>query len=139
MKVYLNAKEGEYKYIQDKGYYIVQEPNMIKNVDNTNPTSNPDIRYSLSPSGEMVDNQTGEKVTFDATEEQNGTLMVLHNLTEDKLNGVLDLGGIPSPSIAVTNNLSSNKQYGGYSFVFDKDTINPQLDERNKVYSSDWC
>lgn len=51
MKVYLNAKEGEYKYVPSMGYYIVQEPNQIKNVDNTNPTDNPDIRYTLDEKG----------------------------------------------------------------------------------------
>lgn len=29
--------------------YVAFEPNQIKNVDNTNPTSNPDIRYSMNP------------------------------------------------------------------------------------------
>jgi len=31
--------------------------NQIKNIDNTNPTIDPDIRYSISPKGEMVDNE----------------------------------------------------------------------------------
>jgi ribosomal protein L17 len=43
--------------LQDLGYdgiisgneYIAFEPNQIKNVDNTKPTSNPDIRYSKNP------------------------------------------------------------------------------------------
>ena len=43
--------------LQDLGYdgiisgneYIAFEPNQIKNVDNTNPTENPDIRYSMNP------------------------------------------------------------------------------------------
>ena len=48
MKVYLNAKEGEFKYVPKQGYYIVQEPNQIKDVTNTNPTENPDIRYSMN-------------------------------------------------------------------------------------------
>lgn len=30
-------------------YYVVFNPNQIKNVDNTNPTENPDIRYSVNP------------------------------------------------------------------------------------------
>ena len=30
-------------------YYVVFNPNQIKNVDNTNPTENPDIRYSMNP------------------------------------------------------------------------------------------
>ena len=45
-------------YLIENGYdgikagadvYVAFEPNQIKNVDNTNPTSNPDIRYSMNP------------------------------------------------------------------------------------------
>lgn len=46
IKAYLNAKSDEVKYIPSKGYYVVQEPNQIKYVDNTNPTDNSDMRYS---------------------------------------------------------------------------------------------
>ena len=43
--------------LQDLGFdgiisgneYVVFEPNQIKNIDNTNPTENPDIRYSMNP------------------------------------------------------------------------------------------
>lgn len=35
-------------------YYVVFEPNQIKNVDNTNPTSNPDIRYSVETRGQAT-------------------------------------------------------------------------------------
>ena len=27
----------------------------------------------------------------------------MHNLSEEKMNGILELGGFPSPSIAITN------------------------------------
>ena len=46
------------QYLIDNGYdginiankiYVAFEPNQIKNVDNTNPTENPDIRYSMNP------------------------------------------------------------------------------------------
>jgi hypothetical protein len=63
MEVYLNAKEGEYRYIPKYGYYIVQEANQIKNVDNTNPTENPDIRYQQQGQGKSQEtiNQFLEK------------------------------------------------------------------------------
>ena len=94
-------------------------------------------KYSLSPAGEMVDNN-GNKVTLEATEEGNsGTLMVLHNLGEDKFNGVLDLGGIPVPSLAVTNpNIIDHNQFGEGTLIFDKSTIDPAV-EANEVYDRD--
>ena len=51
------------------------------------------------------------------------TLLALHNLTEDKLKGVLELGGFPVPSIAITN--QPHTQFGDISVVFDKNTIDP--------------
>ena len=49
-------KEAFIKMLKKEGYdgilngdeIVVFEPNQVKNVDNTNPTTNPDIRYSLS-------------------------------------------------------------------------------------------
>lgn len=45
-----------------------------------------------------------EKIKFsrESVVEQIGSLVALHNLTEKRLNKVLDLGGFPMPSIAVT-------------------------------------
>lgn len=118
--------------------YIVFNSNQVKNVNNLNPTDNPDIRYSVSPSGEMVDNSTGEKVTLDVSDTGNtGTLMAIHNLNEDKLKGILELGGFPVPSIAVTNpNIINHKQFGNISVLFDKSTIDPAI-EANEIYDRD--
>ena len=137
MKVYLNAKDGEYKYIPDMGYYIVQEPNMIKNVDNLNPTSNEDIRYSISKKGKLVDNK-GNDVRLDVSDVGNtGTLMAIHNLNAEKLNGIIDLGGFPVPSIAITNpDIVNHKQFGNISVLFDKSTIDP-ANRLNEVYDRD--
>ena len=102
-----------------------------------------DTKYSLSSTGEMVDNQTGEKVTFDVQPVEtslptNNTLMAIHNLNEDKLNGVLDLGGFPYPSIAITKpSTISHEGYGDISVIFKPDAINPELNAKNKVYSRD--
>ena len=41
--------------------------------------------------------------------------MAIHNLNEDKLNGVLDLGGIPYPSITIAK--SSAIRYKGYGVI----------------------
>lgn len=57
IKAYLNAREGEYKYIPSKGYYVVQNKNDIKSVDNLNPTDNDDINLSMSEQGEGTNNR----------------------------------------------------------------------------------
>ena len=115
---------------------VVFNSNQIKNVDNTKPTSNPDIRYSLSEDGKMVDNK-GNEVKLEATETgTHGTLMAIHNLSESKLDGILELGGFPVPSIAIIDTNNSYTSFGDVSVLFDKNTIDP-TNEQNKVYGSD--
>lgn len=63
-------------------------------------------------------------------------LMVIHNLTEPKLMGLLDLGGIPMPSIAITKDSIGHKGYGDISLLFDKNTIDPK-NGKNEVFSND--
>ena len=95
------------------------------------------VQYSLSEDGKMIDNSTNEVVKLEASDAgTHGTLMAIHNLTADKLKGVLDIGGFPIPSIAITKDFNSNAHYGDISIIFDKETINPERSE-NKVYSRD--
>ena len=89
-----------------------------KELDNSS-FFNGETRYSLSETGKT------------------GTLMAIHNLSEDKLKGVIELGGFPVPSIAVTNpNIVNHKQFGDISVLFDKSTINPS-NKLNEVYDRD--
>ena len=69
--------------------------------------------------------------------EETDSLIALHNLTGEKLAGVLDLGGFPMPSIAVTRYDIPHENFGDISIVFDKSTIDPKADRRNTVYSAD--
>lgn len=117
--------------------YIVFNSNQIKNVDNLNPTTDKDIRYSLSEDGKLVDNK-GNDITLEASDTgTHGTLMAIHNLSVEKLRGILELGGFPVPSIAITNpDIVNHNQFGNISVLFDKNTIDP-LDRRNEVYDRD--
>ena len=49
----------------------------------------------------------------------------------------LKLGGLPMPSIAVVKAKSGHSKYGPISLLFNKSTIDPQTDSRNKVYGGD--
>ena len=68
--------------------------------------------------------------------EQSGSLVALHNLSEEKLQQALELGGFPMPSIAITKANIGHTEFGNISLLFGKDSINP-TDKRNKVYSGD--
>ena len=49
----------------------------------------------------------------------------------------LKLGGLPMPSIAVVKAKFGHSKYGPISLLFNKSTIDPQADSRNKVYGGD--
>ena len=64
-------------------------------------------------------------------------LVAVHNLTEENLREALDLGGMPSPSIAVVKAREGHSQYGPISLVYGPDSIDPQANRANRVYGSD--
>ena len=64
-------------------------------------------------------------------------LVAVHNLTEETLREALDLGGMPSPSIAVVKAQEGHSQYGPISLVFGPDSIDPMANRANRVYGSD--
>ena len=117
--------------------YIIFNSNQFKAKDNINPTENKDIRYSINTNGELQDNK-GKKVTLQGeTTADDKNLLAIHGLGESQLNGILDLGGFPVPSIAITNPDKVDYQQFGNSFViFNKDTINP-ANYKNEVYDRD--
>lgn len=69
--------------------------------------------------------------------EEKDNLIAVHNIYTDKLAKSLKLGGFPMPSIAVTKADMGHENYGECSFVFDKSTIDPKVDKRNKAYGGD--
>ena len=64
-------------------------------------------------------------------------LVAIHNLTEENLREALELGGLPSPSIAVVKAQEGHTQYGPISLVFNSDTIDPMVNRANRIYGSD--
>lgn len=110
-----------------ESFYVAWEQNQIKDTANARPTTSPDIRYAL---------QLGdEQITVGS--EQGKNLVALHNLSEQNLLMVLQLGGFPMPSIAVTKVDLPHENYGNISIVFGRDTIDPEVDSRNVVYDRD--
>ena len=64
-------------------------------------------------------------------------LVAVHNLTEENLREALELGGLPSPSIAVVKAQEGHTKYGPISLVFNSDTIDPMVNRANRIYGSD--
>lgn len=122
--IFRNVVDGAgYEYFEKPvNEFVIFNSNQAKNTDNLNPTSNPNIHFSI-----------------DVPVEETRDLVAIHNTTESKLLSALELGGLPSPSIAImkAQNISANNEFGDISLVFDKKTIDPQESNANKVYSSD--
>lgn len=90
--------------------------------------------------GRNLDNTSpGDKVKFSmrSSVEETKNLVALHNLTEGKLLKALDLGGFPMPSIAITKADIPHTNFGEISLVMKKETIDPQVNKKNTVYSAD--
>lgn len=77
------------------------------------------------------------KFSLKGVVEDNGTLLALHNLTEDKLRSALRLGGFPMPSIAVTRADIPHTNFGDITLVMSRQTVDPRANRRNTVYSAD--
>ena len=95
------------------------------------------------PSGESkrTDEPVKKTVRFQLSApvevERTKELVAVHNLTEENLREALDLGGMPSPSIAVVKAQDGHSKYGPISLVFGPDAIDPQASRANRVYGSD--
>ena len=95
------------------------------------------------PSGESkrTDEAVKKTVRFQLSApvevERTKELVAVHNLTEENLKEALELGGMPSPSIAVVKAQNGHSKYGPISLVFGPDAIDPQANRANRVYGSD--
>ena len=99
--------------------------------------SEKNTKFSVSEkTGKLQEN--GKDIKLETSDTgTTGTLMAMHNLSEDKFNGIMDLGGAPVPSIAITNpEKVDHNGFGDGTLLFKKDTINPS-DKLNEVYDRD--
>ena len=77
------------------------------------------------------------RFSMDEPVELTQDLMAIHNLDGKKMDSMLQLGAIPSPSVAIVKASQGHTQYGDYTLVFPRQSIDPQADRRNKVYGAD--
>ena len=90
---------------------------------------------SVSENGGNVKPKT--RFSLDEPVEETKTLIAMHNMTEEKLRRTLDIGAWPAPSIAIVKAKDGHTNYGEYSAVFPRETIDPQRSGKNKVYGGD--
>ena len=90
---------------------------------------------SVSDGGGNVKTKT--RFSLDEPVEETKTLVAMHNMTEEKLRRTLNIGAWPAPSIAIVKAKDGHTNYGEYSAVFPRETIDLQKSSKNKVYGGD--
>lgn len=79
----------------------------------------------------------GKRFSLRAPVEQVGNLVAVHNLNITTLLKSLRLGGMPMPSVAVIRAGDPHPSYGNVSVVFNRSTVDPESDPRNRIYGTD--
>lgn len=115
----------------------IQESPSERSISRSAEKSNREISGVQPLSLPTLEPTTKTRFSLDEPVEETETLVAMHNMTEEKLRRTLDIGAWPSPSIAVVKAKEGHANYGEYSAVFPRGTIDPQADSKNKVYGGD--
>lgn len=115
----------------------IQESSSGRSISRSTEKSNREISGVQPLSLPTPEPTTKTRFSLDEPVEETETLVAMHNMTEEKLRRTLDIGAWPSPSIAVVKAKEGHANYGEYSAIFPRGTIDPQADSRNKVYGGD--
>lgn len=91
---------------------------------------------------EQTEVQNGEKIDVEkfSLDEEDKDLVATHNISSQNLMNLIndfDGAGLPVPSIAIEKADSVHDNFGDVTLLFNKDTIDPEADSRNKVYNRD--
>ena len=154
-----NAQRGKVvrNVLEDNGYdgvingdtYVVFESNQIKNVDNSNPTSSPDIRYSLSvqEANTGTDNSgnqlsQGQKDYFKDSKvtDESGNLIEVYHTTTDYTNQFNEFNPVGTPGYRYgdtavnfyTDSKDMSSSYG-YNSISPNTTRIEAMEDVNKV------
>tara|TARA_R100000742_G_C4276614_1_gene97828 strand:- start:967 stop:2556 length:1590 start_codon:yes stop_codon:yes gene_type:complete len=106
---------------------------MIKDADGNEVKLFDDIEYYDSNTIPKTKNPSEAKV-LDAEPKD---MMFLHNTSEEKIKRFDALGGIPSPSLAVTKADQKVHGFGDIQLIGKPKKFDPAIDPSNKVYSAD--
>lgn len=134
--ILLNAMDNQLKTgARESTVYMFKDPNQAKSAE--------PITYDNSgnviPLSERFNSRKRDiRFSLSSPVEENKNLMAIHNLHANEVLKQLDLGGMPMPSIAVTDPAKVDHEgFGDITLILDKDTIDPKKSKYNKVYSGD--
>ena len=131
-----SIKNGKASIVNNDVLVKLDNPNdfrIIKDADGNEVKLFDDIEYYDSNNFPKTKNYSDAKVV-DAEPKD---MMFLHNTSEEKIKSFDALGGIPSPSLAVTKASQPVHGFGDIQLVGKPENFDPAVDPRNKVYSAD--
>ncbi len=110
---------------------------LIKKINESSSKSNIQQTNTKSQQENAKKVEEEERFSLKAPVEETKDLIAVHNLSESTLlKQIKDLGGFPSPSIAITKAKLGHTSFGNVSVLFGRDTVDPARRD-NAVYSSD--
>ena len=128
------SKNKASMWFTSRGLQLPKLVQTIIDANNSVPQENTTVNNNSMQENE---NNTQKKFSLRENVEETKDLVAVHNLSAEKLLKSLNLGGLPMPSIAIMKAKDGHNQFGDISLVFRKDTIDPEADKSNKVYSGD--
>ena len=78
-----------------------------------------------------------EELSRRADAGDNASLMFLHNTSADKLQRIQDMGGMPMPSIAITEKDIPFENFGDITLVGRPESFDPKSSSLNQAFSAD--
>lgn len=130
--VVLSDSNGNFAEYKVKEKRLIESPFIRETGTKSSFTYNYNAKSSAVKSGiKRLYQQDGT-----AIEEYKGTLVVTHNLTKGNLEGVLGIGGMPMPSLAVTRPDIKIDSFGPITLVGDSQLAN-QLMRNGEIFDRD--
>lgn len=134
--ILLNAMDNQLKTsARESTVYMFKDPNQAKSAD---PITYDDNGNVIPLSERFNAKKRDIRFSLSGPVEENKNLMAIHNLHANEVLKQLDLGGMPMPSIAVTDpSIVDHEGFGDVTLILNKDAIDPKKSKYNKVYSGD--
>lgn len=135
VKIFNRTTGNSFDGIDAVDQTIAFYPNQIKEITNKKPTNDDSIKFSVNVDKMLKEIPEGMNPAEGVTQDKD--LIAVHNLSLENLDATLDLKGFASPSIAIIRSGMEHSKYGTVSILFNKDTIDPKKNKKNKVYGGD--
>lgn len=137
----INAKKAGFDGRKINNYEELKIKSFYPDIDYKDVKDASEIQFfkdlPLQPSSkgiEAIPDQATKNFS-DAMKSKN--LMFVHNTSEEAIRSFDAMGGLPSPSLAVTESEIPLKGFGKIQLIGKPEKFDPAIDPRNKVYSAD--